>query len=65
MATKVQCRKCPASVYSRNATWQTSFGVTSVFQDQANAEESNGRAADYVRQKFSLCAPKPASDHSR
>jgi hypothetical protein len=38
---------------------------TSVFQDQASAEESNGRAADYVRQKFSLCAPKPAPDHSR
>ena len=38
---------------------------TSVFQDQASAEESNRRAADYVRQKFRLCAPKPASDHSR
>ena len=28
MATKVQCRKCPASVHSTNATWQTSFGLT-------------------------------------
>ena len=28
MATKVQCRKCPASVHSTNATWQTNFGVT-------------------------------------
>ena len=28
MATKLQCRRCPASVHSTNATWQTSFGVT-------------------------------------
>jgi hypothetical protein len=28
MATNVQCRKCPASVHSPNATWQTSFGLT-------------------------------------
>ena len=28
MATKVQCLRCPASVHSTNATWQTSFGVT-------------------------------------
>ena len=27
--------------------------------------ESNRRAADYVTAEFSLCAPKPASDHSR
>ena len=38
---------------------------TSVFQDQASAEESNRRAADYVQTEFSLCAPKPASGHSR
>ena len=38
---------------------------TSVFQDQASAEESNRSAADYVQAEFSLCAPKPASDHSR
>ena len=25
---KVQCLRCPASVHSTNATWQTSFGVT-------------------------------------
>jgi hypothetical protein len=24
---KVQCLKCPASVHSTNATWQTSFGL--------------------------------------
>ncbi len=28
MATKVQCLRCPASVHSRKATWQTSFGLT-------------------------------------
>ena len=28
MATKVQCLRCPASVHSTNATWQTSFGLT-------------------------------------
>ena len=25
---KVQCRRCPESVNSTNATWQTSFGLT-------------------------------------
>jgi hypothetical protein len=25
---KVQCLRCPASVHSTNATWQTSFGLT-------------------------------------
>ena len=28
MAMKVQCRRCPASVHSTNATWQTSFDLT-------------------------------------
>ena len=28
MATKVQCRKCPASLHSTNATLQTRFGLT-------------------------------------
>ena len=27
-ARKLQCRRCPASVQSTKATWQTSFGVT-------------------------------------
>ena len=27
MATKVECRKCPASVHSTKAIWQTSFGL--------------------------------------
>ena len=38
---------------------------TSVFQDQASAEESNSRAAEYGTAEFSLCAPEPAPDHSR
>jgi hypothetical protein len=32
---------------------------TSVFQDQAGAEESNRRAADYVRQNLAPLLPKP------
>jgi hypothetical protein len=28
MPMKVQCLKCPASVHSMKATWQTSFGLT-------------------------------------
>ena len=28
MPTKVQCLRCPASVHSRKATWQTSLGLT-------------------------------------
>jgi hypothetical protein len=28
MPMKVQCLKCPASVHSRNATWQIIFGMT-------------------------------------
>ena len=32
---------------------------TSVFQDQASAEESNRRAADYVRQNLVSLLPKP------
>jgi hypothetical protein len=32
---------------------------TSVFQDQASAEESNRRAADYVRQNLVSVLPNP------
>jgi hypothetical protein len=32
---------------------------TSVFQDQASAEESNRRAADYVRQNLVSLLPNP------
>jgi hypothetical protein len=32
---------------------------TSVFQDQSGAEESNRRAADYVRQNLALLLPNP------
>jgi hypothetical protein len=32
---------------------------TSVFQDQSGAEESNKRAADYVRQNLAPLLPKP------
>ena len=32
---------------------------TSVFQDQASAEESNRRAADYVRQNLASVLPNP------
>ena len=32
---------------------------TSVFQDQSGAEESNRRAADYVRQNLAPLRPKP------
>jgi hypothetical protein len=32
---------------------------TSVFQDQSGAEESNRRAADYVRQNLAPLLPKP------
>ena len=32
---------------------------TSVFQDQASAEESNRRAADYVRQNLVSVLPRP------
>jgi hypothetical protein len=32
---------------------------TSVFQDQASAEESNRRAADYVRQNLVAVLPNP------
>jgi hypothetical protein len=32
---------------------------TSVFQDQANAEESNRRAADWVRQNLVSVLPNP------
>jgi hypothetical protein len=32
---------------------------TSVFQDQARAEESNKRAADWVRQNMAALLPKP------
>ena len=32
---------------------------TSVFQDQSGAEESNKRAADYVRQNLALLLPQP------
>ena len=32
---------------------------TSVFQDQSGAEESNKRAADYVREKLASLLPKP------
>jgi hypothetical protein len=32
---------------------------TSVFQDQAGAEESNRKAADYVRQNLTQLLPKP------
>jgi hypothetical protein len=32
---------------------------TSVFQDQASAEESNRRAADYVRQNLVSALPNP------
>ena len=32
---------------------------TSVFQDQASAEESNRRAADYVRQNLVSMLPNP------
>jgi hypothetical protein len=38
---------------------------TSVFQDQASAEESNRRAADYVLQNLVSVLPNPPSDHSR
>ena len=38
---------------------------TSVFQDQASAEESNRRSCGLCIAEFSLSAPKPASDHSR
>ena len=38
---------------------------TSVFQDQAGAEESSRRAADYVLTEYGFFAPTPASDHSR
>ena len=38
---------------------------TSVFQDQAGAEESNRRAADYVLTEYGFFARTPASDHSR
>ena len=32
---------------------------TSVFQDQSGAEESNRRAADYVRQNLAALLPNP------
>jgi len=32
---------------------------TSVFQDQSSAEESNKRAADYVRENLAALLPKP------
>jgi hypothetical protein len=32
---------------------------TSVFQDQSGAEESNRKAADYVRQNLASLLPKP------
>jgi hypothetical protein len=32
---------------------------TSVFEDQAGAEESNRRAADYVRQNLAQLLPNP------
>ena len=32
---------------------------TSVFEDQSGAEESNRRAADYVRQNLALLLPNP------
>ena len=32
---------------------------TSVFQDQSGAEESNKRAADYVRENLASLVPKP------
>jgi hypothetical protein len=32
---------------------------TSVFEDQSGAEESNNRAADYVRQHLAPLLPKP------
>jgi len=32
---------------------------TSVFQDQSGAEESNKRAADYVRENLASLLPKP------
>ena len=32
---------------------------TSIFQDQTGAEESNRRAADYVRQNLAKLLPKP------
>jgi hypothetical protein len=32
---------------------------TSIFQDQAGAEESNRRAADWVRQNIASLLPKP------
>jgi hypothetical protein len=32
---------------------------TSVFQDQSGAEESNRRAADYVRQNLASLLPNP------
>jgi hypothetical protein len=32
---------------------------TSVFQDQSGAEESNKRAADFVREKLASLLPKP------
>jgi hypothetical protein len=44
-------------------TWWTPGGgvmiSTSVFQDQSGAEESNKRAADYVRQNLAPLLPKP------
>jgi len=43
--------------------WVDAGGVvmvsTSVFQDQSGAEESNRRAADYVRQNLAPLLPKP------
>jgi hypothetical protein len=32
---------------------------TSIFQDQTGAQESNRRAADYVRQNLAQLLPKP------
>jgi hypothetical protein len=32
---------------------------TSIFENQSGAEESNKRAADYVREKMASLVPKP------
>ena len=54
MATKVQCRKCPASVHSTKATWQTSFGLVhfSAVNDSLHRETSSRAVFEWALGNF-------------